>query len=68
MMLIYDEHEWSACMIIVSDDHTWNHRMGYTPENANLTGNYRVKLTFSQKTCNDPISDGIISIRAIFPK
>ena len=23
--------------------------MGYTPENANLTGNYRVKFTFSAK-------------------
>ena len=42
--------------------------MGYTPENANLTGNYNAKLTFSQNTQNDPISDGIISIRALFPK
>ena len=42
--------------------------VGYTPENANLTGNYHAKLTFSPKTQNDPISHGIISIRALFRK
>ena len=42
--------------------------MGYTPEKANLTGNYNVKLMFSPNTQNDSISDGIISIRALFQK
>ena len=42
--------------------------MGYTPENANLTGNYHVKLVVSPKTQNDPISHGIISIRVLFQK
>ena len=42
--------------------------MGYTPEKANLTGNYNVKLTCSPKPRNYPMVDGIISIRALSQK
>ena len=65
-LLIHDEDTRSPYMIIIYDDYTWNRRNGVHPQEGNLTGNYNAKLTFSQKTWNDPISDGIISIRVFF--